>query len=135
MIIDGEGLVVGRVASYVAKKLLEGEEITIVNAEKMVIAGKPENTLQDFMERRQRGRPQKGPFFPRRPDMIVRRIVRGMLPMKKAKGREAFKRLRVYMGIPEHVKGEFKKIGKTASDLRTRYVTISEVSRHLGWNR
>ena len=38
-IIDGEGLVLGRLASTVSKRLLNGEEITIVNAEKIIISG------------------------------------------------------------------------------------------------
>ncbi len=134
MIIDAEGMVAGRLATSVAKRLLAGEEITIVNAEKAIIIGKPENTFSDFMKRREIGRPQKGPFYPRRPDMMLRRMVRGMLPIKKPKGREAYKRLKVYIGIPEGIDiSSAEKPGKHESQARAKYVTIGEVARRIGW--
>ena len=134
MIVDAEGLVAGRLASYVAKKLLAGEEVVIINAEKAVISGHPRKTEEDFLARVQRGDPKKGPFYPRRPDMILRRIVRGMLPIKKAKGRMAYRRLKVYVGIPEGIDAsKAEKPGKKASELRTRSITIGELSRRLGW--
>ena len=134
MIVDAEGLVAGRLATYVAKKLLAGEEVVIINAEKAVIAGHPRKTEEDFLARVQRGDPKKGPFYPRRPDMLLRRIIRGMLPIKKARGRMAYRRLKVYVGIPEGIDAsKAEKPGKKASELRTRSITIGELSRRLGW--
>ncbi|MDD1773925.1 MAG: 50S ribosomal protein L13 [Methanobacterium sp.] len=104
MIIDGEGLVLGRLASKVSKKLLEGEDITVLNADKIVISGNKEWAYAKYKQRIDRAsisNPRRmGPKFPRRPDDIFRRTVRGMLPYKKPKGREAFKSLKVYVGIP-----------------------------------
>lgn len=105
MIIDGEGLVLGRLASKVSKKLLEGETITVLNADKIVISGTKEWAYARYKQRIDRAsisNPRRmGPKYPRRPDDIFRRTVRGMLPYKKTKGREAFKSLKVYVGVPK----------------------------------
>lgn len=105
MIIDGEGLVLGRLASKVSKKLLQGEDITVLNADKIVISGTKEWAYVKYKQRIDRAsisNPRRmGPKYPRRPDDIFRRTVRGMLPYKKPRGRDAFKSLKVYVGIPK----------------------------------
>jgi large subunit ribosomal protein L13 len=110
MIIDGEGLVLGRLASKVSKKLLEGEDITVLNADKIVISGNKEWAYAKYKQRIDRAsisNPRRmGPKFPRRPDDIFRRTVRGMLPYKKSKGRKAFKSLKVYVGIPREFQNQ-----------------------------
>ncbi len=100
MIIDADGCVVGRLASLVSKELLRGNTVYVVNAEKAVISGNPEYTLESWRVKVQRGHPYKGPFYPKQPDRILKRIIRGMLPYKKARGRAALKRLKVYTSIP-----------------------------------
>ncbi|MEW6070568.1 MAG: 50S ribosomal protein L13, partial [Candidatus Thermoplasmatota archaeon] len=80
-VINAESAVLGRVASKVAKLLLNGEEIAVVNAEKAVITGPKKRTIMEFKEKRKIGyRPRKGPYWPRMPDRILKRAVRGMLP-------------------------------------------------------
>ena len=134
MIVNADGMVVGRLASAVAKKLLSGEEVSVVNAEKAVIAGHPKKTYMDFYGNVSRGDPKKGPFYPRRPDMLLRRIIRAMLPVKKAKGREAYRKLKVYVGVPQGTKLEgAESPGKHVSSLKTRSMTIAELSEKLGW--
>ncbi|MEM5883109.1 MAG: 50S ribosomal protein L13, partial [Candidatus Aenigmatarchaeota archaeon] len=91
MIIDAENQILGRVASKIAKKLLEGEKIIVVNCEKAVISGNPRYTIKKYLEKIERGDPKHGPFFPKTPDGIFRRTVRGMLCWDRAKGRKAFK--------------------------------------------
>jgi len=104
MIIDATNLILGRLASFAAKKALLGENIHIINCENAVISGSEENILERYKRKRQRGIPAKGPFIPRKPDMFVRRVIRGMLPYKKEKGRKAFERIKCYIGIPENFK-------------------------------
>ncbi len=104
-VIDGTGHVAGRLASIIAKRLLNGETIVVVNAEKIIITGKKNRVLEKFLKRISEWRtyynPEKrGPKYPRTPDRIFKRMVRGMLPHKKPRGREALKRLRVYVGVP-----------------------------------
>jgi len=134
-IIDAEGLILGRMASQVAKRLLNGEKIIIVNAEKAIISGKRLSILREKHEFLQVGHFRKGPYHPRRPDMIVKRVIRGMLPRKKPRGKDALKRLRVYMGVPKDYEDKEKeKISEAdARDLRGPYISVSELARNIGW--
>lgn len=136
-IIDGEGLILGRLASSVAKKLLteKDTEIVIVNAERVVISGSKERTFKDYKEKKDRGSKEQGPFFPKMPDRIVKRTIRGMLPYKQAKGRDAFSRLKVYLSIPEDYEtAERGKVESASAErLSRKYVTLGEVSEKLGW--
>lgn len=135
MIINAENLILGRMASFAAKKLLEGEDIIIVNAEKAVIVGNKDYIFGKYKQRRDRAdlaNPRKGPHFPRTPEGIVRRAVRGMLPYKKEKGRKAFKKLRVFRDIPEKYKKTEDVPVDTILERTARYVTIGEISHFLG---
>jgi len=136
-IIDGEGLILGRLASAVAKKLLteKDTEIVIVNAERVVISGAKERTFKDYKAKKDRGSKEQGPFFPKMPDRIVKRTIRGMLPYKQAKGRDAFSRLKVYLSIPEEYEtAERGKVERASAErLSRKYVTVGEVSEKLGW--
>jgi large subunit ribosomal protein L13 len=75
-----------------------------------------------------------GPFFPKTPDGIFRRAVRGMLPWHKEKGRKAYKNLRVFIGLPEEFKGkEIKKVEEAdASKLKTKFISLGELSLSIG---
>lgn len=135
-IINGDGLIIGRMASIIAKRLLNGEEIVIVNAEKAVLSGKRKSKVKEAKEFLEVGSPEKGPFHYRRPDNIVRRTVRGMLPYKQPKGKQAYKRLKVFVGIPDELKD--KKI-ETLMDARAEkltcpYFTVGEFAKEIGWN-
>jgi large subunit ribosomal protein L13 len=119
-IINAEGLIIGRMASIVAKRILNGEEITIVNAEKAVISGKRKSRVMEAKEFLEVGAPRRGPFHYRRPDRIVRRTVRGMVPYKQPKGKQAYKRLKVFIGIPAELKDQ--KI-ETLANVRAEKLT------------
>jgi LSU ribosomal protein L13P len=133
-VIDASNLIMGRLCSYVAKQLLTSEEeIVIVNAEKVMITGRKESILERFKTERDVGSVRKGPRFPKEPDRILRRTVRGMLPMKTSRGKNAFKRLRVYVSIPEEFKNS--KI-EVLEELKNKHInnviSLLEVSRQLG---
>jgi len=130
MIVDADGAVLGRLAAKVSKELLKNENIVVINSEKIIVSGNPDAIFKSFHQRRDRGDPIKGPFYPRYPDRIFRRTVRGMLPYKKERGRNALRKLKVYMGNPENLKGE--KIGKTSDDLRCKFVTLENICKRLG---
>ena len=133
-VIDATNTILGRLATEVAKKALEGGEIVIVNAEKAVISGKKEMVFKKYSERRDRGTPQHGPFYPSRPDMIVRRTIRNMLPYKTERGKKALKKIKVFISIPEEYQNlELKKVGKEATKLKCDYVYIKELSKYLGY--
>ncbi|MCK4730342.1 MAG: 50S ribosomal protein L13 [Candidatus Aenigmarchaeota archaeon] len=132
-VIDAQDSILGRLATEVAKKSLKGEEFIILNAEKIVISGNKEVIFKRYLERRQRGCPIHGPFFPSKSDMIVKRAIRTMLPYKKAYGKQALKRIKVFSGVPEEYKDKkMVKIGKQADKLNCNFVFIYEVSEYLG---
>jgi large subunit ribosomal protein L13 len=137
MIIDGEGLVLGRLASIVSKKLLNGDEIIVLNAEKIILSGTKEWAYARYKQRLDRAsisNPRKmGPKYPRRPDDIFRRTVRGMIPYKKTTGREAFKGLKVYVGIPQQFEGvEISKLPDAEPKNIKKSIELGEVSKLLG---
>ncbi|MFB6265657.1 MAG: 50S ribosomal protein L13 [Candidatus Nanohaloarchaea archaeon] len=129
-VVDGDGRVLGRLASHVAERLKDGEEIKIVNSEKSVVTGDKEEVFEKYRERRDKGSVESGPDFPEAPDRIVKRTVRGMLP-DNHDGREAFKRLKTYRGNPEGL--ETVETGvKTVEDLERRNaVTVEEISENI----
>lgn len=135
IIIDAKNKVLGRIATYAAKQALLGEEVKIVNCELAVITGKKDEILARYNQRRQRGIPSRGPFFPRMPDRLVRRTVRGMLPWSQTRGREAFKRVLCYVGIPEEYASQ-KMVSVEGADLskviNTNFLTVKELTRLLG---
>jgi len=134
-IVDAKGLVLGRMASEVAKRLLNGEGIIIVNAEEAVISGKRLSIVRDKEKFLQIGHHRKGPFHPRTPEGIVKKVVRGMLPRKKPCGVEALKRLKVYTGTPEGLKDATKITlsEADASNLRGSYIKVSDLAHNIGW--
>src|SRR5829696_5381321 len=82
-----------------------------------------------------RTHPIHGPFHPRRPDTIISKMVRGMIPKRKSDGIEAFKRLRVYMGVPEAMKGASMKSFDDSKITKPEsyYISIAEVAKQIGW--
>jgi large subunit ribosomal protein L13 len=135
-VIDATELILGRLASVVAKRLLQGETIVIVNAEKAAISGKRLSIIKEAKTFLEVGHPRKGPLHRRRPDQIVRRTVRGMLPRKKPKGKQAYKRLRVFLGVPEKYKDKETQTipDANAEKLRCPYIRVEELAKRIGWN-
>jgi large subunit ribosomal protein L13 len=136
IIIDGKGLILGRMASIVAKRLLQGESVIILNAEKAAISGKRLQIVKEAKTFLEVGHPRKGPLHPRRPDRVVRRTVRGMLPYRKPKGKQAYKRLKVYLGAPKEFEDkEIQTILEArAEKLKSPYITVGELAKEIGWS-
>ncbi|MEM1563781.1 MAG: 50S ribosomal protein L13 [Candidatus Bathyarchaeia archaeon] len=135
-VINADGLILGRMASVIAKRLLKGEKIAVVNAEKAVVSGKKKSKVKEAKEFLEVGHPGKGPMHPRRPDRILRRTIRGMLPYKQPKGKQAYKRLRVFVGIPDELKNrEMETIEEAqAKKLACPYLTLGELAKEIGWS-
>ncbi|MFH1229223.1 MAG: 50S ribosomal protein L13 [Candidatus Aenigmatarchaeota archaeon] len=130
MIINADGLIMGRMAMKVAKLLLNGEQVTIVNCEKAIITGNPKSIVERYTAKRDRGDPNKGPFYPRNPVMLVKRVVRGMLPRRKSRGRDALRKLKVYIGNSDNLQGE--KLGKSVDDIKCKFITVRGLCKELG---
>jgi len=136
IIIDAKGLILGRMASIIAKRLLQGESVIVLNAEKTAISGKRLQIVKEAKTFLEVGHPRKGPYHPRRPDKIVRRTIRGMLPRKKPKGKQAYKRLKVYLGAPKEFEDkEIQTILEASAEkLKSPYITVGELAKEIGWS-
>lgn len=134
-VIDASGLILGRMASMVAKRLLQGEPIIIVNAEKAILSGRRLSRVREAKAFLDIGHPGKGPFHPRRPDQIIRRSVRGMLPRRLPKGANALRLLKVFLGMPHELKTASLQTIPTAhvGKLKCPYITIEELAKQIGY--
>jgi len=140
IIINTENLILGRMATVVAKKALLGEQIRIINCEKAVLTGSKKNILEKYKARRARGQFNKGPYIPRRPDMFVKRAIRGMLPYKQEKGRNAFESVKCYLGVPEEFKDKETEVIENANinKIQTlKFMFVGDICKELGskWQR
>ncbi len=132
-IIDASGLVLGRMATDIAKRALNGEEVHIVNAEKAVITGASKKSIQArYTFKREVGTHRKGPFFPREPHLIVKRTVRGMMDYQSSKGRAAYKRIKAHIGVPKELAGQETVIVESAKRDPRIFLTVAELSTYLG---
>lgn len=131
-VYDGHDKIMGRLAAKIAQDLLDGEEVRVVNAEEIFLTGKKDFILQKYRKRRERGKQMNGPYYPRRPDRIFKRTIRGMLPYQRPRGRKAFKRLRVYVGTPEEVKGQDILDPDVKTSEGEVGITLADVSNYLG---
>ena len=138
IIINAKDLIVGRFATYAAKSALLGEEVAIVNCEHAYITGTKKKVLDEFSRKRAMGTWATGPFYHRQPDRLVRRMIRGMLPHKQEKGKNAYKRIMCYLGIPEQFNNQKMETVEDAHISKVpnlRFVSLQEISKHLGAKR
>jgi large subunit ribosomal protein L13 len=134
-VIDAKDQILGRLCTHVAKRLLNGEEITIVNAEMVRISGSRAQLLEHYRTRRARGKNFSGPKYPRAPDMILKRSVRGMLDYRKTSGMEAYRRLKVYVGVPRELKDIAAESPESSRKPVAKSVYLGDISRELGSGR
>ena len=138
-IYNGEGMVLGRLAGYVAKDALLGEEVAVVNCDKVIVSGKRVIIMAEKKQRwDRRGYPLKSQKMPRLSDRYVRRAIRGMLPWKITRGREAYKKVLCYIGVPLELQGKSMVEVKTASAVKLptlHYLTVQEICKGLGGKR
>jgi large subunit ribosomal protein L13 len=138
IVVDATNCIAGRMCSHVSKLLLQGNRVVIVNAERAMLSGNRYRTIDSYKEYLSINsvtNPIHGPFHPRRPDTILSKMVRGMVPKRKSGGISAFKRLRVYMGVPKEMRDykmksfDDSKITKPES----YYISVAEVAKQIGW--
>ncbi|MEN3048172.1 MAG: 50S ribosomal protein L13 [Candidatus Caldarchaeales archaeon] len=144
VVIDGSGHRFGRLASKVAKLLLEGKRVVVLNAEKIVVTGAKSAVMERYLallDRKWHSSIERVQIWnPRRPDRIFWYAVKRMLPKKKASGEEAISRLRVYIGVPEEfaarkamrVPDAEHSSGISRSGRLIKSVTLGELSELIG---
>lgn len=138
IVVDATNHIAGRMCSHVSKLLLKGNRVTIVNAEKAMLSGNRYKTIDEYKEHLEINsvtNPIHGPFHPRRPDTILTKMVRGMVPKQKTRGIEAFQRLRVYIGVPEEMKSAKMQIFEDSKITRpeANYISMGDVAKQIGW--
>lgn len=128
-VINAEDAVVGRIASFAAKEALKGEEIVIINCEKAIISGNKKDLKQEVLNKRNKvGTLQVGPKVSLSVEKYFKRIIRGMLPdHRTGRGRDAFKRVLCFKGIPEKYKSE--KTLDMFKEKKIKYMTLSELTK------
>jgi large subunit ribosomal protein L13 len=138
ILVDATGCIAGRICSHVSKLLLKGNRVTIVNSEKAMLSGNRYKTIdlyKEFLEINSVTNPIHGPFHPRRPDTMLTKMVRGMVPKTKTSGIEAFKRLRVYIGIPDQFMNKKAESFEDSKITRppAKYISVGDVAKQIGW--
>ena len=138
IVVDATNCIAGRMCSHVSKLLLKGNRVAIVNAEKAMLSGNRYKTIELYKEHLEINsvtNPIHGPFHPRRPDTMLSKMVRGMVPKRKTTGVEAYQKLRVYIGVPEEMKGA--KMESFADSKITKpesyYISVGDVAKQIGW--
>ena len=114
LLLDATDKILGRFCSQVAKKALLGERVVVINAKHAIISGTKKNIHEKYLKKLNIStatNPTRGPFWPRKPDTFMRNIIKKMLPRKKIRGKEAVKRVHVYIsGIPERFQKRYQKL-------------------------
>lgn len=137
-VINGDGLILGRVVSYIAKNAMKGERFHVKNAEMMVISGSRNEIVAKYVKRRNlrnKANPEHSPKWPKRPDYLVKRVLKGMLPFAKASGKSAYRNVMIYMGDEgPKVEGEHVEFGDSfKKDKLIKYITVLELCRALSY--
>jgi len=142
VVIDGKGHLLGRLASTVAKQLLNGQKIVIVRCEALNISGeffRAKLKYHAYLRKMTRFNPTRGgPFHFRAPSRIFYKAVRGMIPHKTARGAAAMERLKVFEGVPPpYDKKKRVVVPQALRVLRLRpgrkYCTVGRLSHEVGW--
>ncbi|MBA7639748.1 hypothetical protein ES703_47408 [subsurface metagenome] len=146
-LIDATDKILGRFCGQIAKKALLGNNIVIINAKDAIISGTKRDIHEKYLAKLKIStatNPLRGPFHERRPDTFMRRVIKQMLPRKKFRGKEALKRVHVYISdIPERFKNRYQKLTPTeifyAEKKRlsyyNRYITLENLCMRIGWNK
>lgn len=125
-LINGSGAVLGRLASYVAKESMKGEDVVIVNCGEVIITGRKRKIKEEFEEKRTKvGSGQKGPKISRTSEKVVKRAVRGMLPNHRSgRGKEAFRRITCHKEVPDEFRD--KKMIEMKRD-KVKHAKVGEI--------
>ncbi len=136
-IIDGKDLVLGRLGSNIAKRLLLGESIKIVNCKDIVILGRKKYLIERYKNKLTNKVIKQGPYYSRSPADIVKRSFRNMVPYKNQRGVEALKRLKCYNSVPSVLLSADKQTVEGAKiDSEVFYYTkVGAICEVLGYTK
>jgi len=136
LVIDGTNMIFGRMASQIAKKLINGEEVHIINAEKLVIVGNPTQIFDRYRIKRtlqHKGTPENSPKWPKLPHLLVKRMIRGMLPKRTSRKKDALTKLRVYSGNPKNLEQNTTLEGVSFDGI-SKHINIYDLCIKIGYS-
>merc|ERR1712062_534368 len=141
LVIDARGHLLGRLAATVAKTILQGQRVVVLRCEDINISGSfYRNKLQylSFLRKRMNTKPSKGPYHFRAPSKIFWRTVRGMLPHKLHRGKEALERMKVFEGVPAPYDKVKRVVVPSCLKVlrlkqRRKFCTVGRISHEVGW--
>jgi large subunit ribosomal protein L13 len=132
IIINGDGAILGRLGSVAAKELLKGYYVTIINSENVLISGNEKDILGKIrILRKKGGSSQKGPKFSKLADLLLKRMIRGMLPWDRPKGKMAHKRLLCYVRNGPLTQEEVKKAIDLKHDKPIKFIVLKDIVKLL----
>mgnify|MGYP006277543411 FL=1 len=147
LLFDAKEKILGRFCSQIAKKALLGYNIVIINSKDALISGNKRDIREKYLDRlniKTSTNPRRGPFWKRRPDSLMKSIIKKMLPRKKLRGKQAIKRIHVYInGIPERFKNRYPELTEqdipNADKKRLSYynkiTTLETLCLRIGWKK
>lgn len=137
-IIDGTELVLGRMGSKIAKRLLLGESISIVNCKDVIILGRKNFLVQRYKNKLSNKVTKKGPYYSRSPANIVKRALRNMVPYRNSRGKEALDRLKCFNSVPSILLNSPKSSVEEAKVLDEDifyYTRVEDICKILGYDK
>merc|ERR1711887_270071 len=141
LLLDGRGHLLGRLAAIVAKQVLLGHKVVVVRCEGINISGNfYRNKLKylSFLRKRHNTNPSRGPYHFRCPSKIFWRTVRGMLPHKLHRGKEALDRMKVFEGVPAPYDKQKRLVVPSCLKVlrlkqRRKFCVLGRLSHEVGW--
>ncbi|XP_037078839.1 60S ribosomal protein L13a-like [Pollicipes pollicipes] len=141
IVVDGSGHLLGRLAAVVAKALLSGDKVVVLRCEGINISGsffRNKLKYMAYLRKRCNVNPARGPFHFRAPGMMLRRVIRGMLPHKTRRGGTAMLNLRCVEGVPrEYQKLRRHVVPSAMRKMRLRpgrpYCELGRLGHEVGW--
>merc|ERR1711910_285906 len=141
IVVDGRGHLMGRLSSIVAKLILTGNKVVVVRCEGINMSGNfYRNKLKylEYLKKRCNVKPSRGPFHFRAPGKMFIRVVRGMLPHKTPRGKEAMDRLKTFEGIPPPYDKQKRMVVPAALKVlrlgQTRkFCILNRLAHEVGW--
>ncbi|KAL0926069.1 hypothetical protein M5K25_004453 [Dendrobium thyrsiflorum] len=141
IVVDARHHMLGRLASIIAKELLNGQHIVVVRCEEICMSGglvRQKMKFLRFLRKRMNTKPSHGPIHFRAPAKILWRTIRGMIPHKTKRGAAALARLKAYEGVPPpYDKKKRMVIPDALKVLRLqaghKYCLLGKLSSEVGW--
>ena len=133
IVVDAKLMLVGRLSSNVAKLLINKNKVIVVNADEALFSGSKKSIINKFTKKLEIGsitHPRHNPKHYKTSHGILKRVIRGMIPISKPSGITAIKNLKVYDGKPDNIDVSNKTIFKNVQITKPLpfYTSLHDIS-------